>query len=105
MHLGCGLGQHAKQLRDGMQEVTHDHDNQGFEEEPIGVHPWSAGIAFFGRWRDWRAVDQFDEGDKQTLLAYHRGYLHISFLPVQNPVTTVVKPPQERPPKGHPTLR
>jgi hypothetical protein len=39
-----------------------------------------------GRGRVWRgvagpgqAVEQFDEGDKQALLAYHRGYLHISF--------------------------
>ncbi len=32
-----------------------------------------------GWWRDRQAVDQFEEGDKQALLAYHRGYLHESF--------------------------
>ena len=47
-HLGGRLGQHAKQLGYGVQ-VAHDHDDQGLEEEPVGVHAWSAGAAFFGR--------------------------------------------------------
>ena len=58
-------------------QVAHDHDDQGLEEEPVGVHAWSAGAAFFGRLGGRQAVHEFDEGDKQTVLAYHRGYLHL----------------------------
>src|SRR5215218_7519406 len=61
-------------------EVTDDHYHQGLEEEPIRVHSWAAGATLVGgRWWDRHAIYQFDEGDKQTLLAYHRGYLHKSF--------------------------
>jgi hypothetical protein len=70
------LGQHAEQLGYGVQ-VAHDHDDQGLEEEPVGVHAWSAEAAFFGRLGGRQAVHEFDEGDKQTVLAYHRGYLHM----------------------------
>src|SRR5215208_7706737 len=62
-------------------QAAHDHHHQGFEEEPIRVHPRATGAALLvgGRWRDRQAVHQFDERDKQALLAYHRGYPHMSF--------------------------
>ena len=38
-------------------------------------------------------------------LLYSPECVEEEFLPVENPVMTVVRPPQEQPPKGYPTLR
>jgi hypothetical protein len=68
-------------------EVMHDHDYQRLHKQAIGIGFRSPALALGrGRW-DGHAGNEFDQGDKQRVLSYHRGYLRV----VTGVVTTMMR--------------
>ena len=52
--------------------MADEHDNQRFQEQPIGIGARASARSFSGWGSHWHAIEKTHQPDKQTILSYHR---------------------------------